>query len=96
MNEAQEALSYIARVAIRAIEKEREQRREVGVPEGAKRTEVLLLYLTMIANTARKALPETEQAELPAPVVDPELVEGLANEIRDAADQLQTKRGAFH
>lgn len=95
MSEPLDTLSLIARIAGNAIERERGRRRETGVTPGNERTEGLLLHLSIIRRVAREALPEMERAALP-PEKNPELVKRLAQEIRDAADERQRKRSAFH
>jgi hypothetical protein len=95
MSEPIDTLSFIARIAGKAIERERERRRETGVIPGGERTEGLLLHLSIIRRAAREALPEIERAALP-PEENPELVRRLAQEIREAVDERQRKRSVFH
>jgi hypothetical protein len=95
MSEQNGALSLIARIAGRAIEKQREQRRETGVSCSDGSIQALLLYLTVIERLARGALPETEQALLP-PDETPDLVRRLAQEILEGADECLRKRRVVH
>ncbi|MHC2292871.1 hypothetical protein [Bradyrhizobium barranii] len=88
-------LSLIAKIAGRAIQKDREQRREAGVTPAIERTETLLLHLTIIKRLARGALPASELALLPAEE-NPELVKRLAQEVRQVANELQRKRSVIH
>lgn len=95
MSDPINSLSHIAQIAGKAIERECEQRRKTGITPGSERTEALLLHLTIIKRLAREALPESERAALP-PEKNPELVMRLAQEIREAADELQRKRSVVH
>lgn len=95
MSEPIDTLGLIARMASKAIEREREQRREAGVTPGGERTEALLLHLTIIRRLAREALPEMERAALPSEE-NPELVRRFAQEIVEAADEHPRKRSTLH
>jgi len=55
MSEPIDTLSFIAQIAGKAIDREREQRRETGIMPGSERTEGLLLYLSIIRRLARGA-----------------------------------------
>jgi hypothetical protein len=88
-------LSLIAKIAGKAIDRERERRRVTGVTWGSERIEALLLHLTIIKRLACEALPKMERAALP-PEKNPELVRRLAQEIREAADERQRKRPVVH
>jgi hypothetical protein len=94
MSEPIDTLSFIARIAGKAIEREREQRCESGVSCDG-RIQALLLHLTIIKPLAREALPEMERAALP-PEENRELVRRLAQEIREAKDERQRKRSVVH
>jgi hypothetical protein len=95
MSEPIDSLRFIARMAGRAIEREREQRHETGVSWSAGRIETLLLYLTIIKGAAHEALPEIERAALP-PEKNSELVRRLAQEILEEADERLRKRPVVH
>ena len=88
-------LSLIVRIAGKAIEKQREQRRETGVSSGDGSIQALLLYLTVIRQLARGALPEAEQASLP-PDENPDLVRRLTQELLETVDECRARRKAFH
>jgi histone H3/H4 len=94
MSEPLDTLSLIARIAGKAIEREREKRRETGVSPGSERMQALLLDLAVIRRLARGALPE-ELTALP-PKENAELAKRLAEEIREAADEYQRKTRIVH
>ncbi|MDI2076557.1 hypothetical protein [Bradyrhizobium sp. Mp27] len=95
MSEPLDTLSLIARIAGKAIERAREQRRETSITQDSERTAALLLDLTIIKRLARGALPESELVALP-PEENAELVKRLAEEIREAADDCQRKTRVIH
>ncbi len=95
MNEMVSTLRQVCRLAAKAIEKDREYRCQPDAPSIKARNEALLLYLTVIKQSARGALPDEEQAALP-PEEHSELSKRLANELLEAADEHRPKTRVVH
>ncbi|WP_143198735.1 hypothetical protein [Bradyrhizobium sp. AS23.2] len=96
MSESNDTIRLIAQIASTAIDEEREDRRQTGLPCSRGRTQALLLHLSIIRRLARDALPPTEQAKLPPEEVHTELVKRLAEKIIETADELERRRRIVH